>query len=213
MTDGETAPISAAILAGGRSRRMGTDKALLTLEPGGPPLAAIAIDRVRRIADDVFLVAPPRSKYSQFGVSILPDLYEEGGPLGGIAAALVHARHDACLVVACDMPFLNVELLRWMAGRSRGYDVLVPRVRGESRQGGPLVYQTLHAIYAKRCLPAIERALAQGRRQVVGFYPDVDVSTIEEADVFRFDPLGRSCFSVDTPEALEQARRWSSAPS
>jgi molybdopterin-guanine dinucleotide biosynthesis protein A len=211
MATSRPLPVSAAILAGGRSTRMKTDKAMLSLHPGAPPLGAIVVDRMREVANDVFLVSPPRSEYDAFGVPVLPDLYGEAGALGGIASALVHARHDACLLVACDMPFLHVDLLRWMAELPRRYDVLVPVLSGESRQGGKFVFQTLHAIYAKRCLPVIERALAANRRQVIGFYSDVAVVTIVEEEIRRFDPEFRSFFSVNTPEALAIARRWSSA--
>jgi molybdenum cofactor guanylyltransferase len=188
---------------------MGTDKALLSLEPDGPPLASIVVELTKRISDDVFLVSPPRPDYSELGAPLHPDLYDETGPLGGIASALVHARHDHCLVVSCDMPFLNLDLLRWMIARPRTYDVLVPRLRAETRQGGEFTYQTMHAIYGKGCLPAIERALAGGRRQTVGFFAEVKVEAIDEETVRRLDPDLRSFFSVNTPEALGIARGWS----
>ncbi|HEY7029855.1 MAG TPA: molybdenum cofactor guanylyltransferase [Thermomicrobiales bacterium] len=202
------APLSAAILAGGRSSRMGTDKALLTLRPGGPPMAAIVASALNRLSDDVFLVSPPRPQYAGVGAPLRPDLYGETGPLGGIASAIAHARHDFCLVVSCDMPFVNVDLLRWMAQRPRNFDVLVPTLRGDSRQGRDVVFQTMHAIYGKGCLPAIERNLRDGRLQTVAFFDEVVVETVDETEVRRFDPELRSLFSVNTPEALAQARRW-----
>jgi molybdopterin-guanine dinucleotide biosynthesis protein A len=199
-------PISAAILAGGKSSRMGTDKALIQLEPNGPPLAAIVIDVLNQLSDDVYLVTPPRPEYASFGVPIRPDLFGDTGPLGAIASALIHARHDFCLVVSCDMPFLNLDLLRWMIARPRTYDVLVPRLRAETRQGGDFAYQTLHAIYAKRCLMAIERALTEKRLQTIGFFDEVNVESIDENLVRRPDPGFRSFFSVNTPDSLASAR-------
>jgi molybdopterin-guanine dinucleotide biosynthesis protein A len=187
---------------------MGTDKALLTLTPGGRPLAGIALDAVRRVADDVFLVAPVRPEYADLGAPLRPDLYGETGALGGIASAIAQANHDACLVVSCDMPFLNPLLLRWMADLPRDFDALIPRLRGESRQGGGYVWQTLHATYTKRCLPAIELALAAGKRQTISFLPDVIVRALEEEEITPLDPELRSFFSVNTPEALAVARGW-----
>ncbi len=140
------------------------------------------------------------------GAPIHPDLYGETGPLGAIASALVQARHEFCLVVSCDMPFLNLELLRWMIARPRTYDVLVPRLRAETRQGGEFAYQTMHAIYGKRCLPAIERALAEERWQTIGFFAEVNVEAIDEAVIRRLDPNLRSFFSINTPDALATAR-------
>ena len=200
-------PLSAAVLAGGQSRRMGTDKALLPLRPGDPPLAQVVIDRVRAVADDVIVVASDRPAYAVFGVPVSPDRFPEAGTLGGIATALAATRHAHCLVVACDMPFLDIELLRWMAEHPRTYDVLVPRLPGESRQGGGFVYQTLHAIYGKTCLPAIERRLAVGQRQVIGFFPEVNVEAVDEAAIRAIDPDLRSFFNANTPEAAAEARR------
>lgn len=200
------APLSAAVLAGGKSSRMGTDKALLPIVPGGPPLLRVVLDRVGVVADEVLVVANERPGYGEFGVSVVPDRFPESGTLGGIATAIGEAAHAHVLVVACDMPFLNVGLLRSMAEAPRDYDVLVPRLPGESRQGSGFVMQTLHAIYGQPCLPAIERRLLAGRRQVIGFFEDVRVRTVELDEVRRFDPALRSFFNANTPEAAEVAR-------
>lgn len=203
--------VSVAILAGGMSKRLGTDKALVRLADDDRPLLGLVIDRVQPLSDDVFVVSSPRPAYDQFGVAVKPDLYPEAGVLGGIASALRHARHDACLVVSCDHPFLNPALLEAMIATPGEWDVLVPVLAGESRQGGRTVRQTLHAIYGRNCLPAIERKIGQGQLQIVGFFEDVRVSEIEQPALQVFDPDQRSFFSVNTPEALKTARRWRSA--
>lgn len=205
--------LTAAVLAGGLSRRMGTDKALLPLRPGDPPLAHVVIDRARQVTDEVFVVASDRPAYAAFGVPVVPDRHPGTGTLGGIATALAHlaASHDHdhtyCLVLACDLPFLNVALLRWMAAQPHDYDVLVPRLPGESRQGRGFVYQTLHAIYGPRCQGPIERQLTAGQRQVIGFFPEVTVRAVELADVQALDPDLLSFFNANTPEAVAEARR------
>ena len=199
--------LSAAVLAGGMSRRMGTDKALLPLRPGDPPLVEVVVRRLQALTDDVFIVASDRPAYAAFGVPVVPDRYPAAGALGGIGTAIAAAREPACLVVACDMPFLNLALLRWMASQPREYDALVPRLPGESRQGGGLVYQTLHAIYGKGCLPAIERRLAAGERRVISFFPDVRVREIDLAGIRALDPSLRTFFNANTPEAAAEARR------
>src|SRR5215210_1385229 len=135
-------PLSAAVLVGGASRRMGTDKALLPLREGDPPLAQLVTERLRQVADEILLVGVDRSGYDQFGLPIVLDRFADGGALAGIATAVDAAQYDFCLVVACDMPFLNVDLLRWMASLPREYDVLVPELPGQSRQGAGAILQT-----------------------------------------------------------------------
>jgi molybdopterin-guanine dinucleotide biosynthesis protein A len=207
------APLSAAVLAGGQSRRMGTDKALLPLVAGGQPMLRVVLDRLSAVADDTIVVADEQARYAAFGSRVVPDLNRRVGALGGIQAAIAWSEHEHCLVVACDMPFLSLPLLRRMADEPRDYDVLVPLTPGESRQRDDgLVFQTLHAIYSKRCLPFIERRIAEGRKQVVGFFDDVRVRTLDVAEISRWDPDLRSFFNVNTPEAMTVAAQVSTPP-
>lgn len=201
-------PISVAILCGGGSRRMGTDKALLPLRPGEEPMLGLVIDRVRELSQDVRLIGVGRAGYAQFGLPTVPDRFPGVGPLGGIATALAACDNDYCLIVACDMPFLNQSLLMRLASIARHtYDVLVPVVAGLDRHQSPRhVPQTLHAIYSRRCLPAIERRLEAGGRRVTSFFPDVRVITLDEAELGVSEVNRRSFFSVDSPAALRQAR-------
>jgi molybdopterin-guanine dinucleotide biosynthesis protein A len=185
---------------------MGTDKALLPLVAGGQPMLALVLDRLSAVADDTIVVADKQITYAAFGARVVPDLNRHVGALGGIQAAIAWSAHEHCLVVACDMPFLSLPLLRRMADEPRDYDVLVPLIPGESRQRDDgLVFQTLHAIYSKRCLPYIEKRIAEGRKQVVGFFDDVRVRTLDVAEISRWDPDLRSFFNVNTPEAMRVA--------
>jgi molybdopterin-guanine dinucleotide biosynthesis protein A len=170
-------------------------------------MLAIVLDRLRQVANDLTIVANDPTPYAPYGVRIVPDMLPGSGALGGIQAALAAAAHEHCLVVACDMPFLSVGLLQRMASAPRDYDVFVPLLSGESRQSrGGLVYQTLHAIYGKGCLPAIETRIMQGDRRVIGFFDDVRVRTLGEDELRRFDPDLSSFFNANTPEALAEAR-------
>jgi molybdopterin-guanine dinucleotide biosynthesis protein A len=199
-------PISAAALAGGESRRMGSDKAFLPLVAGGEPLLGLVLEQLANVSDDLLVVANKHERYAPFGVRVVPDLYPEVGALGGIHGAIANSVHEYCLVVACDMPFLSLPLLRQMTSEPRDYDVLVPVIPGESRQRRDgLVFQTLHAIYSKRCLPFIEERIAEGKKQVIGFFDDVRVRTLDLAEIARWDPDLRSFFNANTPEALHTA--------
>ncbi len=185
---------------------MGTDKALLPLVAGGPPMLGVVLERLAAVADDVLVVANDEASYAWLGARVVPDLHRDIGALGGIQAALAWSAHEHCLVVACDMPFLSLPLLRRMADEPRDYDVLVPLIPGESRQRGDgMVFQTLHAIYSKSCLPFIEKRIAEGKKQVVGFFEDVRVRTLDVAQIVGCDPDLRSFFNANTPEALRIA--------
>jgi molybdenum cofactor guanylyltransferase len=200
------APLGAAALAGGQSRRMGTDKALMPLVPGGQPMLTLVLERLSAVSDDVFVVANDRIRYEALGARVVPDLHRDVGALGGIQAAIASSVHEHCLVVACDMPFLSRRLLRRMADEPRDYDVLVPLIPGESKQRvDGLVFQTLHAIYSKRCLPFIEKQIAEGNKQVVGFFEDVHVRALDVGEIARWDPNLWSFFNANTPGALVTA--------
>jgi molybdopterin-guanine dinucleotide biosynthesis protein A len=200
-------PISVGILAGGQSTRMGTDKALLPLPPNDKTLMQIVIERVQPLGEDIFVVSRMRPEYERFGVPLRPDLYADAAVLGGIGSALRHARCERCLVVSCDHPFLATPLLSAMAAAEGEWDVLIPSLPGESRQGGKFVRQTLHAVYRKTCIPAIERAISNGRFHIVSFFDDVRVCEIGLESIAQFDPDLRSFFSVNTPDAYEAARK------
>ncbi len=202
---------SIGILAGGRSARMGFDKALIRLDSLGPCLLERTILHVGSLADDVFVVASNRPEYEQFGVTVQADLYPDAGALGGIGTAIRQAKHDRCLVVSCDHPFLNSLLLRAMVEHQGEWDALIPVLPGESRQGGMTIRQTLHAVYTKRCLPAIETAIRKGWLQTVGFLSAVKVKEIGLDEILALDPDLRSFLSVNTPEDLERCRRWIAA--
>ena len=185
---------------------MGTDKALLPLVAGGEPMLGVVLKRLSAVADDVIVVANDRAKYAALGARVVPDLRTDVGALGGIQAAIASSEHNYCLVVACDMPFLSLPLLRRMADEPRDYDVLVPLIPGESRQRSDgLVFQTLHAIYSKECLPFIEKRIMEGKKQVVAFFEDVRVRALDVAEIARWDPDLRSFFNANTPEALRTA--------
>jgi molybdopterin-guanine dinucleotide biosynthesis protein A len=189
------------------SRRLGRDKALVRLLPGDPTLLELVLAAAGPIGDDVFVVASNRPDYAKFGFPVCPDLYPEAGVLGGIGSALRHARGERCLVVSCDHPFLSTALLGEIARRNTEADIVVPVMAGESRQGGRIIRQTLHAAYGQRCVEPIERALGENRFQVISFFDDVRVAEIEAEQLRVYDPDLWSFFSVNTPEAMEIAIR------
>ena len=114
-----------------------------------------------------------------------------------IFSGLQASSNHHSLVVACDMPFLNLALVRHMQSLAGAYDVVIPRVQQFT--------EALHAIYSKRCLPHIESRLRAGDLQVTGFLPDVRVGYVEQAEIEIFDPDHLSFFNINSQEDLQKA--------
>ncbi len=190
----ETPPTSGVVLAGGRSSRLGQDKALIPL-PDGRPLIAHVVARLAPLVAEVVVVATDGERLGPLPARIVPDVFPDGGALGGIYAGLAAAREEYSLVVACDMPLLRPSLLRHLLAPPRDFDALLPRLA--DGQAEPL-----HAVYAKACLEPIRRQLVAGRRRIISFLGDVRVRYVEEAELRRLDPELRSFFNVNTPADL-----------
>jgi molybdopterin-guanine dinucleotide biosynthesis protein A len=182
---------------------MGRNKALLSLEPGGPTVVELAVERLRAVADEVLLVGDDPEPYARLGLPHAPDLYPGAGSLGGIYSGLRAARHPFALAVACDMPFLNAGLLRHMASSPRDYDVLVPVIEEP---------EPMHAIYSRACLPWMEESLRAGRLKIIGWFPRARVRRLERETLVKLDPELRSFFNMNTPEEWELARGMLRAP-
>ncbi len=188
--------VTGAILAGGKSRRMGQDKAWLDLGDGVPLVRRVAA-ALARVADDLIVVAnDPR--YIELGHPVVPDRYGATGAFGGIATAVSAARGELVCVAACDMPFPSPDVYALLLRLVEEYDVAIPRIEGE--------YETMHAVYRRTCLPAMERALARQELRVVSFFPDVKVRDVSAEEIRAVDPELRSFTNLNTPEELERAR-------
>ena len=189
--------ITGVIQAGGRSVRMGgRPKALMEL--GGRRIIDRVADVVRAVADDVLLVTNTPELYASLDLPMVPDAFPDHGSLGGIYSGLRAARGDAAFTVACDMPFLMVEVARLVTARAAEADVVLPRVGAQ--------WETLHACYGKACLAPIETRLRAGRLKIVGFFEAVRVLAIGEDEVARHRAPEVVFMNVNTPEDLEAAR-------
>ncbi|GAB4256802.1 MAG: molybdenum cofactor guanylyltransferase [Deferrisomatales bacterium] len=197
----------AAILAGGRARRMGADKAGLPL--AGVPLIEHVWARLVPVAERVITVGG-RPWLAARGVEAVADRYPEANSMGGIATALAYAARGGAgeeawvLAVACDMPFLEPALLHGLWGVREGWDAVVPRV-----QKG---YEPLCALYRSGCLPVFEREIARGNLRVLDIFRAVRTREVPEAELRRWDPELRSFWNINRPEDLERAVRELSAP-
>jgi molybdopterin-guanine dinucleotide biosynthesis protein A len=188
--------VSGIILAGGASERLGRDKALIQL--WGRPLIAHVAAKLALIVAKVVVVTNEPERYAFLGLDSVPDIYPGIGTLGGLHAGLSAVQSAYGLAVGCDMPFLSVGLLRYMIAQAPSHDVVMPRI-GQ-------YYEPLHAIYARRCLPAIEQAIAAGRWRLLSSLEGARIHYVEEEVVDRYDPQHLSFFNVNTPSDLERLR-------
>lgn len=184
------------ILAGGKSRRMGADKAFL--EVGREAMIQRVAAELGQIFAEVLIAGGSGEAGRRLGLRVIPDLVEGGGPLGGIYAALSGAAHEKCLVAACDMPFVTGGLAQFMVRRAEGWDVAVPR--------HGIHLQPLFAVYSKGCLGAIGQTLRAGRYKVIDFYPLVRVNYVNEEDLRTLADIDVAFFNVNTPRDLDAAR-------
>lgn len=185
------------VLAGGKSSRMGTDKALLTV--GGATLLARAVSLLEPLARAVVIVGPPRLQ-KETNVKVVQDAYPECGPLGGIATALAAAEQKWNLIIACDLPYLTNEWLQYLIQRATISDG--EAVMAENEKGWePLCAMYRHSLGAK-----ISAALERGVRKVTVGLEDAKVEIVSRAEWKRFDPRGRLFKNVNAPEDYEEAR-------
>jgi molybdopterin-guanine dinucleotide biosynthesis protein A len=188
------------VLAGGYGLRLGQNKVLETV--GERSLLERVLSRLSFLDSDILLVATKELPYARLSdyprLRLVSDIYPGKGPLGGIYTGLKLASPFYSLVVACDMPFLNRGLLRYMIGLAAGFDLVIPRL-------GELV-EPLHAVYAKACLAPIERLLKQNVLSVRELFSLVRVRYVEAGEIDRFDPEHLSFFNVNTKSDLSRAR-------
>lgn len=190
--------MTGVIQAGGRSRRMGGEpKALLEL--GGRRIIERVIDALTPAVSNLLLVTNTPELYRFLGLPMVPDAVPDAGSLGGIYSGLRAAPHDAIFTVACDMPFLRTDVVRLVVGRAtEEADVVIPRVGDQ--------LETLHAAYGKRCLAPMERRIAAGQLRITGFFDEVRVVEISEADVARLADPTVVFMNVNTPAEFARAR-------
>lgn len=199
--------VGGIVLAGGRSSRMGTDKAQLAV--AGRTLLQRAIDGLAAITDHVWVVTDGRAPYPvelpAGRIDFVADQVPGAGALGGIYSGLAASDRAFNLAVACDMPFLHPALLRYLVSLAPGYDLVLPVIEGGQ--------EPLHAVYGRGCLAPMAERIQRGQYKVIGFVDSVRVRLVDETEAARHDPTLRSFRNCNTPEDLAEARRLIGAAS
>ncbi|MBN2500552.1 MAG: molybdenum cofactor guanylyltransferase [Anaerolineales bacterium] len=191
--------LSVVLQAGGKSSRMGQDKALLPFM--GTTMLGYILKQVKGLGDETFIITNQPQYYGDFAYPLFNDVIPDVGALGGLYSAVYHARCAHVFVLGCDMPFVKRGLLDYMLGLTPDFDVVIPRLEPNG------FAEPFRAIYKQSCLGPIKTAIDSGQRKVISFFNAVDVRYVESAEIERFDPEHRSFFNVNTPEDFSRAEQ------
>jgi molybdopterin-guanine dinucleotide biosynthesis protein A len=192
--------LSIVIQAGGESRRMGRDKALIPFL--GQPLIERVIRRVAVLADEILVTTNRPEDYSFLELPCYPDVIPNRGALGGIYTALYAASQPFVAVVACDMPFVSSQLLAYERDllQDPSLDAAIPKTEGGT--------EPFHAVYRREtCLKEILNALNGDKWRVDAWFARVSIHYLQPMEVARYDPQGLAFRNVNTPEELAEAER------
>ena len=191
--------VAGVVLAGGLSRRLGRDKAVERIS--GEPMIVRCVRRLAPLVSEIVVVVNTAERGERLplppGVRVAVDMYPDSGSLGGIFTGISAIGREWGVVVACDMPFVNVDLVGHMLGLRDGQDLVAPMIGGRA--------EPTHALYSKACLPHMERWLQAGDLKITRFYDDVRVRYVGDDEVDRFDPERLSFFNINTAADLSRA--------
>ena len=180
---------TAAILAGGRARRLGgRPKALLPL--GKRRIIDRQINALRPVVDEIVVIANDPEIYAECGIPVRTDMLPGHGPLSGLHTALLAANSVQVLVLGGDMPFVTTGFLKFLLEQGRGVELGIPY----STRG----YQPLCASYQRTCAAAVERQINSSTLRMGELIHHVDTQTLSRNDIAPFDPDGTLFFNVNT---------------
>jgi molybdopterin-guanine dinucleotide biosynthesis protein A len=196
-----TEAVTAVVLAGGAGMRLGgVNKALVAV--GGRRVIDRLLDALRPLGGEIVVVNNDGSLAHLPGTRVVRDTEPGAGALMGLYSGLRAVRTPLATATACDMPFVSTAVLRKLLGLAVGVDAVVPVLGGQP--------EPLHAVYRPTCVPAIEAALAAGRKRLISFFDEVRVRYVDEADVRAWDPELRSFLNVNRPDDLARAEALAS---
>ena len=190
---GEKGPYShtaGVILTGGSSKRYGKNKAFLDIE--GTPLIDRITEDMKNIFERVILVTSEKKGYEYLEIPVVEDLIKGLGPIGGIYTGLMSIPSQTGFFVACDMPFINRQLVRYMVDIRDNHAAVVPSVADE--------IEPLHAIYAQSCLGPIRNLIDSKRYQVRLVYDQIPVRYVKEDEIRRFGSPTKAFLNINTPD-------------
>ncbi len=197
---------SGAVLAGGENKRFPVLKGFL--RTNGITIIEKNISLIQTICNEVFISINTPESYFKFQVNMFGDIFPSMGPMSGIYSSLLNAKHDNLLIIACDMPFLNLNILSFIIKKhlektnSISYDATIPIYNNQP--------QPLCGVYCKTAIPSLEEHLIKGRNSMHLFLREIKTNYINDVEIKDIDPSGNSFININTIEDYETVRGWES---
>ncbi len=188
---------SVVIQAGGKSSRMGQDKALSPFM--GITLIEFILEQLEGFGDEQIIISNKPKDYKRFDMPVFQDIHPDVGALGGIYSGVFHASCEHSLILGCDMPFINLDFLKYIVGLAPNFDAVIPRLKKDE------FTEPFRAIYAKTCLEPIEQSIRVGNRKVISFFDKINIRFVESKEIKKYDSKGITFFNVNTLEDLKKA--------
>lgn len=189
--------VAGFVVAGGRSARMGRDKALLPW--GDATLLDHAIARLSAVCGDVRILCGPEERYADHGVPVVVDVVRDAGSLGGLLTGLELLTEEPALFLAVDLPHVTIDLLRFLAGLATACDAVVPL-----SPNGP---EPLCAVYGPACLAPVRRSIERGAFRMTSFWSDVRVREVSQDELPAFGDPVQLFRNVNTPDDYSEGIR------
>lgn len=182
------------ILAGGENTRMPVLKAFIKVK--GIPIIENNLAIIQQLFKETFIVTNQPEKYSYLGTPLLGDVHDIRGPMTGIFTSLLNSTAPWVFISACDMPFINKDLINYMHSQKKGFDAVVPSIKGKA--------EPLFAFYSKKLSSSMEKAVISERRGLNDFLKNKKVKYISAGEIRRFDPRARSFINLNTPQDADR---------
>ncbi len=190
--------ISGIILSGGKSKRMGQNKAFIKIN--GIPIIQRIYNLFKKLFEEIIIVTNEKELFLNFDAKIYSDIIPQKGALGGLYTGLFFSSFKYSFCVACDMPFLSESLITFLLNKIEDdLDVIVP----QTEDG----FHPLHAIYSKRCVEPIKKIIDENKYKIIDLYPLVNVKIVNEKEFLFLDPKKESLLNINTPEELELIKK------
>ncbi len=211
------------ILSGGNNSRIGVEKSFLKV--AGRPVIERILDVLEPLFKDIIIVTNSPGLYLQYGVKITTDVLRGKGPLGGIYSGLLYSNSPYSMCFACDMPFLNRDLIAYMKEQVKNADILIPRSEIDRQQftfgrikadnldvnhSLMVGLQPLHAIYSRKCVSLMGILLKNGDLRMSNLLSVVKVRYVSERETRKFDPHSIAFYNINIKEDLHTAEEIAS---